>query len=27
LLEAMKVKLKDFQRATDDPWLLKWERE
>jgi N-sulfoglucosamine sulfohydrolase len=26
-LEALKEKLKDFQKRTDDPWLLKWEYE
>lgn len=27
LLAQLQRKLKDFQRRTDDPWLLKWERE
>jgi N-sulfoglucosamine sulfohydrolase len=27
ILTNMKGKLKDFQRRTEDPWLLKWERE
>jgi N-sulfoglucosamine sulfohydrolase len=26
-LEAMKVKLKAFQRQTKDPWILKWDYE
>lgn len=26
-LESLKAKLQAFQKATDDPWLLKWERE
>lgn len=27
LLETMKADLKGFQKATNDPWLLKWDRE
>ncbi len=27
ILEAMKRKLKDFQGATNDPWISKWEYE
>ncbi|BCU77331.1 sulfatase [Luteolibacter sp. LG18] len=27
LLEAMKQRLKDMQKRTDDPWRLKWEYE
>lgn len=27
LLAELQQKLKDFQRRTGDPWLLKWERE
>jgi len=27
LLARLKRKLRDFQRQTDDPWELKWERE
>jgi N-sulfoglucosamine sulfohydrolase len=27
LLAALQLKLKDSQRRTDDPWVLKWERE
>ena len=27
ILEELKRKLKDFQERTDDPWILKWERE
>ena len=27
VLESMKRKLKDFQQATDDPWISKWEYE
>lgn len=26
-LKKMKDKLKEFQESTDDPWLLKWDRE
>jgi N-sulfoglucosamine sulfohydrolase len=26
-LDRLKTKLKDFQKRTADPWLLKWERE
>ena len=26
-LEKLKQKLRDFQMRTDDPWILKWERE
>jgi N-sulfoglucosamine sulfohydrolase len=26
-LEALKAKLKAFQQRTDDPWVLKWDRE
>ena len=26
-LESLKAKIKDFQESTDDPWLLKWDRE
>jgi N-sulfoglucosamine sulfohydrolase len=25
--ERLKQKLRDFQKATDDPWILKWKRE
>jgi len=27
ILEKLKGKLRDFQKRTDDPWILKWERE
>ncbi len=27
LLEAMKKKLKDFQKRTQDPWIMKWDYE
>ena len=27
LLEALKGKLKDFQKRTSDPWILKWDYE
>jgi N-sulfoglucosamine sulfohydrolase len=27
VLDELKLKLKDFQRRTGDPWELKWERE
>jgi N-sulfoglucosamine sulfohydrolase len=27
LLTELKQKLRDFQRRTSDPWILKWERE
>jgi N-sulfoglucosamine sulfohydrolase len=27
VLERLQTKLKDFQKRTADPWLLKWERE
>lgn len=27
VLEKLQHKLRDFQARTDDPWLLKWERE
>lgn len=27
LLEQMQVRLKEFQRRTDDPWIMKWEYE
>ncbi|RYD33121.1 MAG: heparan N-sulfatase, partial [Verrucomicrobiaceae bacterium] len=26
-LESLKAKIRDFQKSTDDPWLLKWDRE
>ena len=26
-LESMKTKLKAFQKATNDPWISKWEHE
>jgi N-sulfoglucosamine sulfohydrolase len=26
-LEQLKAKLKDYQKKTSDPWILKWERE
>jgi N-sulfoglucosamine sulfohydrolase len=25
--ESLKTKIKDFQKSTEDPWLLKWDRE
>jgi N-sulfoglucosamine sulfohydrolase len=25
--EKLKRKLREFQKQTDDPWILKWERE
>ena len=27
ILEAMKMKLKDFQRKTNDPWLIMWDHD
>jgi len=27
ICDELKRKLKDFQKRTDDPWILKWERE
>jgi N-sulfoglucosamine sulfohydrolase len=27
ICEELKRKLKEFQKRTDDPWILKWERE
>jgi len=27
LMEELKTKLKEFQKRTKDPWILKWERE
>ena len=27
ILESMKAKLKAFQKATNDPWISKWEYE
>jgi len=27
ILEGMKTKLKDFQRKTNDPWLIMWDHD
>ncbi len=27
LLERMKAKLKEFQKRTNDPWIMKWDYE
>jgi N-sulfoglucosamine sulfohydrolase len=27
LLERLKTKLKEFQRTTNDPWIMKWDYE
>jgi N-sulfoglucosamine sulfohydrolase len=26
-LERLKAKLQEFQRTTDDPWIMKWDYE
>lgn len=26
-LEELKMKLKEFQKRTQDPWIVKWEHE